>query len=182
MSARPIWPRSVPSGLPDRHSWPENSLSCRFSPRSKRFGVVFSRRPLHWWLGGPVPELGKGQMGNMSSRGEADREFRRTGRRNFCIHLDEQGLKATHLLRDRDSKFTEKFDASRALSDRIGKGQSHRGQSRSVPQRARSMDGPRHVHPYRSALAKLPTAGQTPTCCDSTRTARGQQRPLLHRG
>jgi len=31
--------------------------------------------------------------------------------RNFCIHLDEQGLKATHLLRDRDRKFTEKFDA-----------------------------------------------------------------------
>ncbi len=31
--------------------------------------------------------------------------------RNFCIHLDEQGLEAAHLLRDRDSKFTEKFDA-----------------------------------------------------------------------
>lgn len=38
-----LWPTSAPPRFPDRHSSPENSLSYRFSPQSKRFELAFSR-------------------------------------------------------------------------------------------------------------------------------------------
>ena len=43
----------------------KQSFVSIFAPK-KVIWACISRGRLHWWLGGPVPELGKGQMGNMS--------------------------------------------------------------------------------------------------------------------
>ena len=64
-----IWPKSVATGLPDCHSWQENSLSFLFCPEKKRFRIAFhGGRALFWCPNGSVAESGEGHMGNVGLR------------------------------------------------------------------------------------------------------------------